>query len=112
MTLTIEEAHVGEVTVLAPAGRLDTTTAGELERRMGAAIDGGARKLLLDLADAPYVSSHGLRVLLKASKRLTELGGAFAICAMTEQVADVFSVTGFDRIIAVRRDRAEGLADL
>ena len=58
------------VTIVAPAGRIDTTTSGTLDDALRSSVDAGARSLLLDLGDVDYISSAGLRVLLVLARRM------------------------------------------
>ena len=64
------EERVGATLVIAPAGRVDSVSSGELERHVVARLDAGERQLVIDLAGVAYISSAGLRVLLLAAKRL------------------------------------------
>ncbi|HOT94247.1 MAG TPA: STAS domain-containing protein [Methanoregulaceae archaeon] len=108
----IERYHEAGVEVIAPSGRIDTTTAPTLETAIGAAIDGGARRLLVDLAGVPYISSGGLRVLLAAARRLREPGDAFALAALAPEVERVMRLTGFSTILSCHATRDEGIAAL
>jgi len=112
MSLRLDEVAVAETLVVAPAGRLDTMTAAALEQRLSARMDEGHRAILLDLSRVDYVSSHGLRVVLKTAKRMAAADRAFAVCGLAETVAGVFRVTGFDRVIAVHATRDDGLRHL
>lgn len=112
MTLHLDELAAGGALVIAPAGRLDTATAAALEQRLNARMDEGRAAILLDLTAVDYVSSQGLRVVLKTSKRMAAAGRAFAVCGLCETVAGVFRVTGFDRVIAIHDTREEGLRHL
>ncbi len=110
--MAIERYDEGGVAVLAPAGRIDTTTAPALEAAIGAALDGGARRLLIDLGAVPYISSGGLRVLLATAKRLREPGDGFALAALAPEVERVMRLTGFTTILACHPSRVDGIAAL
>ena len=97
--MTIEKAMTGTTAVLKIVGRLDTTTAPELE----AAIDGcvaGIKELVLDCAALEYVSSAGLRVILKAQK-LMNAQGAMKLIHVNEAIMEVFDITGFADILTI-----------
>lgn len=72
-------------------GRLDTTTAPELERLLVEKCD-GVSSLVIDCEKLIYISSAGLRVLLTAHKRMN---GAMKLVKVGELVMEVFEMTGF-----------------
>lgn len=107
--LTTQE---GAVTVIAPAGRVDTATAPELDAAVEGAIAGGARRLLVDLANVPYVSSMGLRTLLLAAKRLRGPDERFGLAGLAPEVEKVMRLTGFSSIISCYPTRSEAVEAL
>ncbi len=80
-------------------GRLDTTTAPELERELKNDLD-GATRLTLDFSKLDYISSAGLRVLLSAHKAMSRKGG-MTVTNVNEMVREVFEVTGFSDILNI-----------
>ena len=84
---------------LALEGRLDTTTAPDLERELKASLD-GASELILDFSKLDYISSAGLRVLLWAHKSMSPKGG-MKVTHVSEIVQEVFDVTGFADILTI-----------
>ncbi len=110
--MAIEQYDEIGVVVLAPRGRIDTATAPALEAAIGAAIDGGGRRLLIDLGAVPYISSGGLRVLLVTAKRLREPGDGFALSSLAPEVERVMRLTGFSTILTCHATRDEGVAAL
>lgn len=73
MSLTIEK-KAAQTTTLALSGRLDTVTAPELENELGALLP-DTDALVLDMEKLEYISSAGLRVILKTQKALAPRGG-------------------------------------
>lgn len=102
----------GPVTVIAPAGRIDTGTAPEAEAAIEAALAGGARRLLVDLSGVPYVSSMGLRILLLAAKRLQGPDERFGLSGLAPEVEKVMRLTGFSSILSIYPDRGSAIAAL
>ena len=97
--MTIEKTVAGTATVLKIVGRLDTTTAPELEN----AVDGciaGIKELVLDCSALEYVSSAGLRVILKTQK-LMNAQGAMKLTHVNETIMEVFDITGFADILTI-----------
>ena len=84
---------------IALEGRLDTTTAPELEKALKDSIE-AATELTLDFAALDYISSAGLRVLLSAHKTMSKKGGMKVINS-NEMVREVFDVTGFADILDI-----------
>ena len=84
---------------IALEGRLDTTTAPELEKELQASLD-GATELTLDFSALEYISSAGLRVLLSAHKAMSRKGG-MKVTHVNEIVSEVFDVTGFSDILTI-----------
>ena len=97
--MTIEKNITAACSVLKIDGRLDTTTAPELE----ATIDGcaaGIKDLVLDCSALEYVSSAGLRVILKAQK-LMNAQGTMKLTNVNETIMEVFDITGFADILTI-----------
>ena len=80
-------------------GRLDTTTAPQLEAEITSSLEGITR-LVLDFAKLEYVSSAGLRVLLKAQKQMNKQG-EMVIKNTSETIREVFELTGFMDILTL-----------
>ena len=89
----------GTALEIALEGRLDTTTAPELENELKACMD-GATELTLDFSQLDYISSAGLRVLLSAHKTMSKKGG-MKVTNVNEIVMEVFDVTGFADILTI-----------
>lgn len=94
--MIIRETADANTLTLAVEGRLDTTTAPELEKAITKAE--GFGKLVMDFTDLEYISSAGLRVVLKAHKLMD---GEMVICGVNEVVNEVFEVTGFLDILTI-----------
>ena len=86
----------GDLTVLLD-GRLDTTTAPELESFLAENYDGNG-KLTLDLEKLAYVSSAGLRVLLGAQKKAKNAMKLIHVCDL---IMEIFEMTGFTDILVI-----------
>ena len=84
---------------LAIQGRIDTTTAPQLEAELRSDID-GVTELYLDFTGVEYISSAGLRVLLSAQKLMSRQG-KMVLSHVNESVMEVFEVTGFSDILTI-----------
>ena len=84
---------------LAIQGRIDTTTAPQLEAELRSDID-GVTELYLDFTGVEYISSAGLRVLLSTQKLMSRQG-KMVLSHVNESVMEVFEVTGFSNILTI-----------
>ncbi len=98
--MTITKNTENGVLTLALEGRLDTNTAPELEKEIGAELTDDVQTLILDLKELEYISSAGLRVLLAAQKKMNKQGNMIVKNA-NEMIMDVFQVTGFVDILTI-----------
>ncbi len=84
---------------IALEGRLDTTTAPELETELKAALPDTA-KLVMDFEKLEYISSAGLRVLLSAQKVMNKQG-EMKLIHVNDVINEIFEVTGFSDILNI-----------
>ena len=108
----IQHSDRGCVAVIAPSGRIDTTTSGTVEEAIRRTVDGGARELVVDFAETEYISSAGLRVFLMLAKRMRDVEGRLVLCGMSEPVRQVFRLAGFMPLFVVETSRESALAKL
>ena len=97
MNITIEK--VENSTVFKLDGRLDTTTAPELEKAIN--NEDALENLVLDFASLTYISSAGLRVLLGAQKKMNAQG-SMELINVGEDVMDILEMTGFADILVIK----------
>ena len=97
--MKITKTMNGTALNIALEGRLDTTTAPELEQALKESLD-SATALTLDFSALDYISSAGLRVLLSAHKIMRDRGG-MKVTHVNEIVKEVFDVTGFADILTI-----------
>ena len=97
--MTIEIKRKAEETIIELVGRLDTTTAPALDKKINEDI-GETKNLVLDIKGVEYISSAGLRVLLSAQKKLQKIG-SMKVINVCETVMEVFEMTGFADILTI-----------
>ncbi len=95
--MTINTNKNGTSLTVTICGRLDTTTAPELEKSLSADL-GGITELTLDFAELEYISSAGLRVILSLQKTMNKQG-KMVLTHVSENVMEVFDITGFSDIL-------------
>ena len=97
--MTIEKKiENGNVTIKV-SGRLDTTTAPELDKALDSSLE-GTKELVFDMTNLEYISSAGLRVILKAQKTMNRKG-AMKLINVGENIMEVFEITGFSDILTI-----------
>ena len=84
---------------IAVIGRLDTTTAPELDAAIKDSIE-GVEELAIDFSELDYISSAGLRVLLSMQKVMNKQG-KMTVSGVQEPVMEVFEITGFADILTI-----------
>ena len=97
--MTIEKKINGDALMLIVSGRLDTQTAPELENELDASIS-GVKDLTFDMTNLEYVSSAGLRVILKAQK-VMNTQGSMKLTGVNDSIMEVFDITGFLDILTI-----------
>ena len=97
--LNINKTRDGGKLCVALEGRLDTTTAPELEASLKEELD-TVNELVIDLAKLEYISSAGLRVLLAAQKAMMKQG-SMVVTNPNDVISEIFEVTGFSTILTI-----------
>ena len=97
--MTIEKKINQEAATLIVSGRLDTQTAPELENELDAVLT-GLKELTFDMTNLEYVSSAGLRVILKAQKAMNAQG-SMKLTGVNDSIMEVFDITGFLDILTI-----------
>ena len=110
--MEINEKELGDVRILAIAGRMDTSTSPVAEAAINRLLDAGVRKMVLNLAGTEYVSSSGLRVLLIAAKKLAATGGKLRLCQTNSVVREILDISGFSTFLDIRETEKEALAEM
>lgn len=96
MSLKIEKKNTDTIALV---GRLDTVTATELETEISAILP-TVESLVLDMEKLEYISSAGLRVILKTQKALTQKAG-LKLINVSDDVREVFDITGFSNFLTI-----------
>ena len=97
--MTIEKILNGESATLVVVGRLDTQTAPELEKELNGVVS-GIKQLTFDMTGLEYVSSAGLRVILKYQK-IMNAQGSMKLIGVNDNIMEVFDITGFLDILTI-----------
>ena len=96
---TLTAKNDNDAFTLALCGRIDSTNAAEAEKEIAAATEGFTGELILDAADLEYISSAGLRVIL----RLKKANSSTKIINASSEVYEIFDMTGFTEMMDISK---------
>ena len=98
--MTISKTQGNGTLTLGLCGRLDTTTAPQLQDVLIPAFD-EANEVRLDFSELAYVSSAGLRVLLMGQKTAKAKSASMTLCHVSQEIMEVFEMTGFADMLTI-----------
>ena len=98
--MTIEKNILGEELEIKPVGRLDTVTAPQLDAELEGSL-GSVKKLVFNLEALDYISSAGLRVLLRAQKAMNKDDCSMVLRNVSPEIMEIFDITGFVDILTI-----------
>ena len=105
----INTRSVEGVTIVDISGSLDTQTSGTASEEMSRIAEDGT-KLLLNLEGLEFLSSAGLRVMLRTAKQLKGSGGSIKVCSAAGVVKEVMEISGFGSLLDLYASESEALA--
>lgn len=97
--MNIEKKKIGDSLVISLEGKLNNSTAPQLEAELQGSLD-GIKDLTFDLSDLVYISSAGLRVLLLAQKKMNAKGN-MKVKNVCDEIMEIFEDTGFSSILTI-----------
>lgn len=95
------------IQVLSLVGNFDTASAAKKEQEFINLVGDGSEKFLVDLAEVPFIASSGLRILLKIAQAIKAGGGGLYLCSLNDTVREVFTISGFDKILNVSDNKEQ-----
>lgn len=99
----------GDARIVAPAGRVDEASAtGFTERLVETASTGG--RIVLDLANIPYMSSRGLRALTLAQRKAAESGATILLARPSDTMREILAISRYDLVFRVFETVEDALA--
>lgn len=97
------------VAIFFVTGKIDGTNVQQFERATHEQIETGSRILIFDFKRLRYISSAGLRALLMIARVIKDHGGKAIFCELSDTIADIFDISGFNEVLDVRPTKAEAL---
>jgi len=108
--MEVIEKKWNNISIFEVSGRLDSNTSPALEKQLFDAIEKGSKNVIVDFEGLDYISSAGLRVILKATKTLKSSDGIFVLCSLKDYVKEVFEISGFDSYLPIASTMDEALS--
>jgi anti-anti-sigma factor len=93
------------IVVVAPRGRVDSTTAAALDAHLIEVSRAAQPRIVVDFSEVDYISSAGLRVMLTLAKRVRDARGALMLCSLGDAVRQVFELAGFLPLFSIEGSR-------
>lgn len=97
---------MSELRLVQPQGRLDALGARSLWAELEPLTREEHSHILVDMTETRYISSDGLRVLMRASKGTKNSGGKMVLCCLTARIAEIISMAGLDHVLEIHSTRA------
>jgi anti-sigma B factor antagonist len=98
------------VVVVSVDGQLIVSNRQELKQAVLDALEGGARRFVIDFSRTGYIDSSGLGVLVSLSKKIREQGGDLRLAGLNEDLQTLFELTKLDTLFSIARTSEEALA--
>ncbi|MCY3750038.1 MAG: STAS domain-containing protein [Gammaproteobacteria bacterium] len=112
MRISIEWQRKDGILVAALNGRVDSNNANEFQKMMEAKIDPKDKALIMDFEQISYISSAGLRVVVVMAKKFKGPYKKLVICALSEPIKKLFTMTGLDQAMTIRGTRTEAIDEV
>ena len=111
-SMEVTQTQQDGIVILGLKGRLDSNTSDDFEKKLLGLILAGETRLVLDFKELDYISSAGLRVLLKAAKELKRNNGRLAFCCLKDYIREIFELSGFVSFFPIHATLEESLMAL
>jgi anti-anti-sigma factor len=95
--------------IVSVKGRMDAITSVDFEKYLSEWISNGENQFFIDLSEMDYISSAGLRSILKVSKQLQMRNGKMIFAGLQDSVREVFRISGFETIFQIRKTMEEAM---
>ena len=99
--MEISERKMGNVNIISLCGRLDASSANDVETKLNSLIDAAQVQLVVNLDKLEYISSSGLRVLLAGLKKVRKQQGDIKLVCLQPNVKKVFDIAGFTQLFDI-----------
>jgi anti-anti-sigma factor len=107
--MKIETRQVDGVLLVGISGRLDSLTSGDAGDQIVAIAQGGNRRVLLDLEKLEFLTSAGMRVIIRGARLVAENQGELKICNASEHIRKLLELSGFNSLIKVYDSKSDAI---
>jgi anti-sigma B factor antagonist len=101
MDLDVETTQRGDASILTLIGEIDVYTAPRLRQSIVDLVDGGARRIVVDMEKVDFLDSTGLGVLVEGLKRVRTHDGELSIVATSDKIKKIFDITGLNKAFPI-----------
>lgn len=108
-TMVLEISGAEGTTIVTLPKRFDVDSAPRVERDLQPVILQHPERVLFDFSQTDYISSAGVRMLLKLKRAISDGGGTTALTSLNRQTSYVFELTGFTKIFTIYQSRDKAL---
>ena len=108
--MKIKEQTIDSVVVVSLDGRVDGSTAPDLEKYISGTVERGNTRILLDCSKMDYIGSTGLRVMLVGARKCQQGGGKLTLCTLRATCKSVMEASGFLTMLDYYDTRESALA--
>ena len=109
MNIDVRWVRKGGVLIVVLNGIIDSSSAPQLQRALESGIGPADQALLLDFEQVSFLSSAGLGLFLIFSRKFDAPGKQFGVCALSDSVRNVITISGFDKFLKVYNSQAEAV---
>jgi anti-anti-sigma factor len=110
--LTIGQSRDGSICVVTLSGRIDSTNANDLMKKLNELILSGEKSIVVDFAAVLYLTSAAFRALLVATDEAERNAAKFVLCSLGNHVRELFEMGGLLEVFTIQPTRAEAVAKL
>jgi anti-sigma B factor antagonist len=108
--MQIEERAVGDVVVLDLKGKVTLGEGDELLKdKVNSLVNQGHKKIVLNLADVPYIDSAGLGEVVRTYTTVSRQGGSLKLLNLTKRITDLLSITKLLTVFECHDNEAEAV---
>jgi anti-sigma B factor antagonist len=108
----IDTLKEDDITLLNINGDIDASSSIQLDESLGAVVDNGAPKILIDCGGLNYISSAGLGVFMSYIEDINTKNLKMALFGLNDKVMNVFEILGLDQLLTIVKTKKEAIVQI